>query len=408
MEFKYAELANGLTIIGEINNSAQSAAVGFFVRTGARDEDLTINGVSHFLEHMLFKGTDRLNALQVNEAFDQTGAQFNAATSEENTVYYAAVLPEYLAEVTQLWTQLLTPALRQEDFELEKNVIKEEIAMYKDDPHFDAFERCRRLHFGDHPCGLSVLGSEENIHKLTVTQMRQYREQRYAANNITFACTGNFDWQQMKILIEHNCSGWQKQPVTRASEHCSGSKLKQRIERTNLVCEHICLISTAVSAQDPRRFAAALLSIVVGDETGSRFFWELVDTALAETATMHFEAMDGLGVFYSYILCGPEKTDHVMDKVEQIFRDLTQKGITEQELRKARNKALSALAIKNELPMGRLVELGFNWTYLQQYLTVQENIGLINAVTVKDIQQLIEQLNPGQFTQLAVGPARQH
>ena len=141
MEFKSEKLQNGLVVIGEVNESAKSAAVGFFVKTGARDETKRINGVSHFLEHMLFKGTEKLSALEVNEAFDRTGAQFNAFTSEENTVYYAAVLPEYLLEVTQLWAELMRPALRDDDFTIEKNVIKEEIAMYKDSPSFDAMER---------------------------------------------------------------------------------------------------------------------------------------------------------------------------------------------------------------------------------------------------------------------------
>ncbi|MHC4412896.1 MAG: M16 family metallopeptidase, partial [Planctomycetota bacterium] len=106
---------------------AKSAAVGFFIRTGARDETKEINGVSHFLEHMLFKGTEKLNAFAVNEAFDRIGAQFNAFTSEELTVFYAAVLPEYLQEVTELWIELMRPSLRNEDFSIEKNVIKEEI-----------------------------------------------------------------------------------------------------------------------------------------------------------------------------------------------------------------------------------------------------------------------------------------
>jgi predicted Zn-dependent peptidase len=151
MEFKTKTLENGLVLIGEVNASAKSAAVGFFVKTGSRDESEQVNGVSHFLEHMLFKGTEKLGALEVNEAFDRTGAQFNAFTSEENTVYYAAILPEYLAEVTRLWTELMRPALRDEDFEIEKNVIKEEIAMYKDSPGFDVMERCRALHFDGHP-----------------------------------------------------------------------------------------------------------------------------------------------------------------------------------------------------------------------------------------------------------------
>ncbi len=147
MEFKKEQLDNGLCLIGEINKSAKSAAVGFFVKTGSRDETEQINGVSHYLEHMLFKGTEKLSALEVNKAFDRTGAQFNAFTSEENTVFYAAVLPEYLVEVTELWITLMRPALRNEDFNIEKSVIKEEIAMYMDMPSFDVMDRCRRLHF---------------------------------------------------------------------------------------------------------------------------------------------------------------------------------------------------------------------------------------------------------------------
>lgn len=171
MEFKKKKLANGLAVIGEVNKSAKSAAVGFFVKTGSRDESKQINGASHFLEHMLFKGTERLSAFEVNEAFDRTGAQFNAFTSEENTVFYAAVLPEYLVEVTELWIELMRPALRDEDFDIEKNVIKEEIAMYKDLPSYDVLDRCRSLHFDSHPCGNSILGGEESIGNLTAEQM---------------------------------------------------------------------------------------------------------------------------------------------------------------------------------------------------------------------------------------------
>jgi len=209
MEFKKQELANGLVIIGEVKRTAKSAAVGFFVKTGSRDESKQINGVSHFLEHMLFKGTERLNSFQVNEAFDRTGAQFNAFTSEENTVFYAAVLPEYLAEVTGLWVELMRPGLRDEDFNIEKDVIKEEIAMYKDQPSFDTMDRCRRLHFDSHPCGNSVLGSEESIDNMTAEQMRGYFSKRYAPNNMVAALAGNFDWERICAMISERSSKWQ-------------------------------------------------------------------------------------------------------------------------------------------------------------------------------------------------------
>jgi len=406
MEFKQKTLENGLHLIGEVNNCRQSAAVGFFVKTGSRDETEQINGVSHYLEHMLFKGTDKLSALAVNEAFDRMGAQFNAFTSEENTVFYAAVLPEYLVEVTQLWIELMRPALRDEDFNIEKNVIKEEIAMYKDMPSFDVMDRCRSLHFDGHPCGHSVLGSEKSIDDLTAEQMCGYFAGRYAPNNIVLACAGNFDWEQICSVVDVPCSRWQRQPVTRELEQFGGSRKKERIEKLNLAREHICLMSGGVSAQDERRFAGALLATIIGDDVGSRFFWELVDKALAEAATMQLGAMDGTGVFCSYIRCGSENISEVFDVVRGVFESLAQSGVTEDELRKAKNKILSALVIKNELPMGRLVDLGFNWTYLEEYRTIEDDISAIKVVTVDEVHSLLKEYNPGDFTQFSIGPAQ--
>ncbi len=404
MKFKHHKLSNGLVLIGEINNSAKSAAVGFFVKTGSRDETKQINGVSHFLEHMLFKGTEKLNAFEVNQAFDRTGSQFNAFTSEENTVFYAAVLPEYLSEVTRLWAELMRPALRDEDFNIEKNVIKEEIAMYKDMPSFDVVDRCRTLHFDGHPCGNSVLGSEESIDNLTAEQMRGYFTSRYSPNNMVLACAGNLNWDQICSVAVNYCDKWKEQSVTRQLEHFDGSKKKQRIEKENLKREHICLMSSGVSAQDPRRFAASLLGTIVGDDVGSRFFWELVDKALAETASMQFGKMDGTGVICSYIRCSGENLTKVLDTVNSIFNNLHKNGITEDELTKAKNKALSALVIANELPMGRLSNLGSNWLYLEKYRTIEDDINSIKAITIDDIHSLIEEINIDHYTQLSMGP----
>jgi predicted Zn-dependent peptidase len=406
MEFKKKILQNGLSLIGEVNKSAKSTAVGFFVKTGSRDETKQINGVSHFLEHMLFKGTEKLSAFEVNEAFDKTGAQFNAFTSEENTVFYAAVLPEYLIEVTSLWIELMRPSLRDDDFNIEKNVIKEEIAMYKDLPTFNVMDKCRNLHFDGHPCGNSVLGTEESIDNLTAEQMRSYFTNRYAPNNLVLACAGNFNWDQICSTTENGCGKWQKQTVERKLEHCRGSRKEKRAEKANLAREHICLMSAGVPAQDKRRFAASLLGVIVGDDVGSRFFWELVDKALAESATMQFGAMDGTGAFYSYIRCSSENMSKVLDTVRNIFQNLSKNGVTEDETRTAKNKILSALVIKNELPMGRLLDLGVNWTYLKEYRTVEDDIKAIKAVTTDDIHSLIEQLNPGDFTQFSLGPAK--
>ncbi|MHC4070029.1 MAG: M16 family metallopeptidase [Planctomycetota bacterium] len=404
MEFKKHQLENGLSLIGEVNRSAKSAAVGFFVRTGSRDETKEINGVSHYLEHMLFKGTEKLSAFEVNESFDKTGAEFNAFTSEENTVFFAKVLPEYLIEITQLWAELMRPALRDDDFNMEKNVIKEEIAMYKDLPSFDVVDRCRRLYFGGHPCGNSVLGTEESIDGLTAEQMRDYFANRYSPNNMFLACAGNFDFKKISKVAEKCCAGWEKQAIVRELEDYGGDTKSERIGKANLAREHICLMSRSVSAQDKRRFAASLLGVIAGDEVGSRFFWELVDKALAETATMQFGPMDGTGIFCSYIRCSSENVSKVLDTVRGVFAKLSAEGVTEDELRKAKNKVLSALVIKNELPMGRLIDLGFNWVYSGQYRTIEDDIKSVKAVTVDDVGSLIKQYNPADFTEFHIGP----
>jgi predicted Zn-dependent peptidase len=194
--------------------------------------------------------------------------------------------------------------------------------------------------------------------------------------------------------------------VARDLGHCKGSGRKERIDKPSLVREHICLMSAAASAQDDRRFAASLLASIVGDDVGSRFFWDLVDKALAETATMHSGSMDGTGMFCSYISCGSENVLKVLDTVAGIFADLSKSGVTAEELTKAKNKIVSALVIKNELPMGRLVDLGFNWVYLGRYRSVEDDIAAIRSVTVEEVNSVIEEFDLRNFTQFSIGPGR--
>src|SRR6478672_3428784 len=160
MEFHHEVLSNGLNLIGERSSSARSVATGFFVRTGSRDEaDPAIAGVSHFLEHMVFKGTPRRSALDVNRDFDAIGANYNAFTSEENTVFYGAVLPEYLPQAVDILADILRPSLRGEDFDMEKKVIIEEIGMYDDQPAWSAYDHAKRIYFAEHKLGNSILGT---------------------------------------------------------------------------------------------------------------------------------------------------------------------------------------------------------------------------------------------------------
>ena len=163
MEFHEIPLENGLHVIAELNPNAQSVGVGAFVRTGARDETESLSGVSHFLEHMAFKGNGVYTADDVNRIFDELGAHYNASTSEEVTQFYAAILPEYLPTVVELLAALLFPSLRQDDFEMEKKVILEEIGMYDDQPTFTAYETVMQAHFDGHPLGRKILGTTDSV-----------------------------------------------------------------------------------------------------------------------------------------------------------------------------------------------------------------------------------------------------
>ena len=313
MEFKQAELGNGLTVIGEAMAEAQSLGIGFFVRTGSRDETAAISGTSHFLEHMVFKGTDNLSPMEVNLAFDRMGAQYNAFTSEENTVYYAAVLPEFQGRALALWAALMRPSLRDEDFQTEKGVICEEIAMYKDLPHYDVMDRCRRRHFAKHGCGNSVLGTVESIQALKRDQMMGYFQHRYSPENMVLACAGRFDWDQLVEQAEELCGHWRRGEAGRELSEHKGAGGRSSVTREQAAREHVCLIAGAPSAQSEMRYAARLLSLIIGDDTGSRLYWSLVDTALADAADLDYEPLDGTGAYFSYVSCEPSRTEQVIE-----------------------------------------------------------------------------------------------
>src|SRR5512147_1339069 len=163
LTFHQTTLPNGLDIVVEANPDSHSLAAGLFVKTGSRDEDAAINGVSHFLEHMMFKGSSKYTWEDVNRIFDEMGARYNAFTSQEMTAYYANVLPEFTERTIEHLAHLLRPAIRNEDFTTEKNVILEEIAMYLDDPGHRLYEKLMDVHFGEHPLSMSVLGSADSI-----------------------------------------------------------------------------------------------------------------------------------------------------------------------------------------------------------------------------------------------------
>jgi len=404
MQFHQTELDNGLNVIAEINPAVQSVAFGFYVRTGARDETAEVSGVSHFLEHMVFKGTEKYSADDVNRIFDEIGARYNASTSEEVTLFYAAILPEYLPQTFELLSSILYPTLQDDDFEMEKKVILEEIGMYDDQPGFTAYETAMQAHFAGHPLGRSILGSQESITALTAEQMREYHREHYQAGNITLAVAGNTDWERIVSLANQFCSQWPAGKLNRPTDEANPKFCVHTLTKEGSVQEHVIQLAKAPPADDDLRYAAEILAVIVGDDSGSRMYWELVDPGYAEAAELGYNEYEGSGTYLTYLSCAPDDVTDLLSRINKIYAEVNQKGVTEAELEQAKNKVASRVVLRSERPMGRLASLGSNWVYRQEYCSVQHDLNTLQALSTKNIQELLEQYPLAQTSTAAVGP----
>ncbi|MCA9115768.1 MAG: insulinase family protein [Planctomycetaceae bacterium] len=404
MKFHEAVLGNGLQIVAELNPAVYSVAASFLVRTGSRDETEGESGVSHFLEHMAFKGNDRFTADDVNRIFDEIGAENNASTSEEVTQYHAVFLPEYLPTVMEVLSGLLTPALRQEDYDLEKQVILEEIGMYQDQPSWVAYEHAMESHFKGHPLGQCILGTTESITELTSEQMRAYHARHYTAGNVVLAVTGNTDWDVLQEQVEQFCGGWKPGHCDRIVTEASPVASAAVLERESSLQEQVVQMAPAPPARSELRLAAELLATVVGDSSGSRLYWDLVDSGEAEVAELGYNEYDGSGVWMTWLSCLPKDTERIAARIAALYAEVNRSGVTEAELDRARNKVASRVVLRSERPMGRLSSVSTSWMYRGEYLSVEEELRQLQAVTLKDIQQLLEAYPLRQVTTVAIGP----
>lgn len=400
--YRKVQLSNGLTILGESNSSNVSSALGFFVKTGARDELPQESGLSHFLEHMMFKGTPRRTALDINLALGSLGAQANAFTSEENTVYYAAVIPERFSEMQELLSDMMRPLLDPQEFEMEKKVILEEIALYQDRPHFFLFENAFKDYFGGHPAGNSVLGSHSSVSQLTHGQMREYFDRRYSPSNIVLVATGNFSWDEFVADAERYCGSWKERPVERLCERYQGGAKSRVFTKANLNQAHAVLISEGSSAQDAERYPMTLLATMLGDSTGSRFYWELIHSGLAESAGVDSDERDGAGCFYAYVSTSPDSLEQAMSVAKGILT--TPLDFTEHDLDRAKAKITSRIVLDGELPMGRLMTLGMEWIYRNTSTELGEIVEKVRAVTRSDIEAALSRFSLSQWSEYELRP----
>jgi predicted Zn-dependent peptidase len=403
LKFHYKQLANGLEIVAEENPDSYSFAAGLFVKTGSRDEEPGVNGVSHFLEHMMFKGSEKYTWEDVNRIFDEIGARYNAFTTQEMTAYYANVLPEFTERAIEHLSHLLRPAIRPSDFDTEKKVILEEIAMYLDDPGHRLYEKLMEAHFGNHPLSLSVLGTADSIRKLERDEMAGYFQRRYGPGNMVLSVTGVMKFDEIVKLAEKYCGSWPRVQAPRLSPEPLYKPQKQTLSDPKLNRTYTMAMTPAPSAQDERRFAARVLADVIGDTEGSRFYWALVDNAIAEEADFGFYPHDACGSFYLSLVTDHTRTTQALDialkELEKIKRDLN-----DEEIERAKNKIASGLVLQGEVPLGRMRSIGGQWLYNREYRSLEQDMAKLMSIDAKALKNLMSQFPFEPMTIVTLGP----
>ncbi|MDG1872999.1 MAG: pitrilysin family protein [Mariniblastus sp.] len=404
MEYRQHKLENGLEILAECNREAYTSAFGFFVRTGSRDETHEVSGVSHFLEHMVFKGTPNRTAAQVNLELDEMGSSSNARTSEESTIYHAAVLPEFQTPVVELLSDIMRPSLRLEDFETEKQVIIEEIKMYDDQPPYGGYERVMAEYFGDHPLGQSVLGTVDTVTALTPDGMMNYFEQRYSPSNICFSAAGNIEFDELVEDIERCCGHWKKFNPERNKHKADYRNGFVNIHKPTAHQQYILQMAPGPSSEEDIRYATSVMSAIIGDDGGSRLYWEFLDSGLAESAGMGSYDYQGNGAIMTFLCCAPEQAQANLERLTALQSKIREQGITQKELDLAKRKIASHIVLASERTNSRMFSIGAQWLCEQPFKTVTEIAAIYEGLTLDQVNQALAAYPLEENMTVAVGP----
>ena len=350
---------NGITVIFDSIDNISTCSLGVFVRTGSKDELPDEDGISHVLEHMMFKGTEKRNYFEISEEVDYLGASINAHTSKEETVYYINSLSEYINKSSDILFDIVTNSLFSEkELEKEKDVIIEEIKMYEDMPDDLVFE----LNYRDAikgNLGKNIIGTEESVKSFTSTKISQYYNERYTKDNIVIVISGKFDKQEIIDNIEKyfgklKDNAVQKYATIPFEFNVGNSKHEKDIKQVN-----ICITHNGLSYMDEKRFYFDIVSNIMGGSMSSRLFQEIrEEQGLAYSVYTYSQAYKEGGVVSTYIGTSKESYEKAVEITLKEFTKLRENGILTKELDKAKNKFLSKIAFSMENPRSRMSILG--------------------------------------------------
>lgn len=264
--------------------------------------------------------------------------------------------------------------------------------MYDDQPPFGADDRCRAAFFGRHPLARSVLGSVASIEGLSVEQMRDYHRRRYEPGNVVLAASGAVDFPALVASARMLCGAWEPIPVADRRVPFAADRVAMsaaEIVRPGAALEYVVRMSAGPDGGDPARWAAKMLAIVLGDDSGSRLYWDLVDPGDAEHASCHHVEYLDAGVFSTQLSCAAEDAAPLLERILELYRETAAEGITRREWEQARNKLASRVVLAGERPRRRLFSVGLDWAHEQTYRSVADDLRIVESITLDDLHEVL-------------------
>jgi predicted Zn-dependent peptidase len=407
-EAQVTELDSGTRVVTEAVPSVRSVALGLWVRTGSRDETSAQAGVSHFLEHLLFKGTKRYSAIEISEYFDGLGAAVNAATGKESTNLYARFLDTHTEEAFDLLAEMLLGPTYPE-IDSEREVVLEEIAMYEDEPQDKVHDVLDGAVFGDHPLGRRVLGEAAVISSIPIPDIDAYHRARYTGSNIVVAAAGNIDHEAIVELtrrhVEPPAAAGSGAPPEAPSP--DGSQVGFQQKDTEQF--HICFGGAGIDRHDERRYALSILDAVFGGSTSSRLFREVREKkGLAYAVGSYTQQYADSGLIGIYV---GTRGDNVQEACEIIGRELGSihaEGVTDDELVRAKENVKGRMVLSSESTAARMGRIGKSVLFDTPLLTLDELLEKVDAVTSDDVAELARELYaPESLSAAAIAPSEE-
>lgn len=397
------QLKNGLRVVIEQIPTSRSISFGIWVKTGSRYENVQNNGISHLIEHMLFKGTSNYSARAIAEQFDGIGGNLNAFTSKEYTCYYAKVLDQHLPIALHILSDMFFHSLiNKQDLVKEKNVILEEILMYEDTPDDLVHDLLAKAAYGEHSLGYSILGTEETLEKLSSEDILAYMNEHYHINNTVISMAGNINDTQIEMIEQYFGSFTNQKSengviAPQFNDH-------QLFQHKKIEQNHICLSLPGCSLKDDSLYAMVLLNNAIGGGMSSRLFQEIrEDRGLAYSIYSYHSAHADSGLFTIYAGTAPKHTEELLKVTMDVLGEMIEGPFTEAELVKGKEQLKGSLILSLESTSSRMNRLGKNELMLGRHYSLDEIIEKIDSVEIEHIRDLIISLFSHSFSTAMVG-----